>query len=232
MDKLLKEQLEQDSLLGKLERVVGQFPGGVVFSTSFGQEDQVIADVIWRHGLPVRVFTLDTGRLFQETYELMDLTKARYQKDFEVYFPDYRAVEDYVEKNGFNGFYDSVENRKLCCHIRKVEPLNRALQGAKVWITGLRADQSDNRSHLPVLEWDEQRQLYKLNPLIAWNYEEVMDYLQEHHVPYNRLHDQGFISIGCAPCTRAIQPGEHPRAGRWWWENSKKECGLHESHST
>lgn len=232
MDKLLKEQLEQDSLLGKLERVVGQFPGGVVFSTSFGQEDQVIADVIWHHGLPVRVFTLDTGRLFQETYELMDLTKARYQKDFEVYFPDYRAVEDYVEKNGFNGFYDSVENRKLCCHIRKVEPLNRALQGAKVWITGLRADQSDNRSHLPVLEWDEQRQLYKLNPLIAWNYEEVMDYLQEHHVPYNRLHDQGFISIGCAPCTRAIQPGEHPRAGRWWWENSKKECGLHESHST
>lgn len=227
MDELLK-QLEQDSLVEKLERVAKQFPGGVVFSTSFGQEDQVIADAIWRNDLPVRVFTLDTGRLFQETYDLMDLTKARYKKDFEVYFPEHKAVEEYVEKNGFNGFYDSVENRKRCCHIRKVEPLNRALKGAKLWITGLRADQSDNRSHLPVLEWDEHRQLYKLNPLISWTYEEVMDYLQQNNVPYNRLHDQGFISIGCAPCTRAVQPGEHPRAGRWWWEDSKKECGLHE----
>lgn len=224
----LSKELEQASLLEALQIVVKQFPEGVVFSSSFGQEDQVIADTIWRNDLPVKVFTLDTGRLFQETYDLMDITRARYKKDFSVYFPDYKKVEEYVGEHGFNGFYDSVENRKSCCHIRKVEPLNRALQGAKVWITGLRADQSDNRSSMAVWEWDEHRQLYKFNPLIRWSYEAVLEYLRENNVPYNRLHDQGFISIGCAPCTRAIQPGEHPRAGRWWWETSKKECGLHE----
>ncbi|HEY6082561.1 MAG TPA: phosphoadenylyl-sulfate reductase [Chitinophagaceae bacterium] len=224
----LSKELEQASLVEALQIVVKQFPEGVVFSSSFGQEDQVIADTIWRNDLPVKVFTLDTGRLFQETYDLMDITRARYKKDFSVYFPDYKKVEEYVEEHGFNGFYDSVENRKSCCHIRKVEPLNRALQGAKVWITGLRADQSDNRGSMAIWEWDEHRQLYKFNPLIRWSYEEVLEYLRENNVPYNRLHDQGFISIGCAPCTRAIQPGEHPRAGRWWWETSKKECGLHE----
>lgn len=224
----LSKELEQASLLEALQIVVKQFPEGVVFSSSFGQEDQVIADTIWRNNLPVKVFTLDTGRLFQETYDLMDITRARYKKDFSVYFPDYRKVEEYVGEYGFNGFYDSVENRKSCCHIRKVEPLNRALLGAKVWITGLRADQSDNRSNMAVWEWDEHRQLYKFNPLIGWSYEAVLEYLRENNVPYNRLHDQGFISIGCAPCTRAVQPGEHPRAGRWWWETSKKECGLHE----
>ncbi len=225
----LSKELEQASLLEALQIVVKQFPEGVVFSSSFGQEDQVIADAIWRNDLPVKVFTLDTGRLFQETYDLMDITRARYKKDFSVYFPDYRKVEEYVEEHGFNGFYDSVENRKSCCHIRKVEPLNRALQGAKVWVSGLRANQSDNRGSMTVWEWDEHRQLYKFNPLIRWSYEEVLEYLRENNVPYNRLHDQGFISIGCAPCTRAIQPGEHPRAGRWWWEISKKECGLHET---
>ncbi len=225
----LSKALEQASLLEALQIVAKQFPEGVVFSSSFGQEDQVIADAIWRNDLPVKVFTLDTGRLFQETYDLMDITRARYKKDFSVYFPDYRKVEEYVEEHGFNGFYDSVENRKSCCHIRKVEPLNRALQGAKVWISGLRADQSDNRGSMTIWEWDEHRQLYKFNPLIGWSYEEVLEYLRENNVPYNRLHDQGFISIGCAPCTRAVQPGEHPRAGRWWWETSKKECGLHET---
>lgn len=204
-----------------------QYPDSVAFSTSFGQEDQVIADIIWRHQLPVRVFTLDTGRLFQETYDLMDLTRARYNQPIETYFPETEAVEKLVREKGFNSFYDSVENRKECCYIRKVIPLNRALQGVKVWITGLRSEQSENRQHMEMLEWDEQRHLYKFNPLLHWGFDEVLQYLQEHQVPYNKLHNKGYVSIGCAPCTRAIEPGEHPRAGRWWWEQSQKECGLH-----
>jgi phosphoadenosine phosphosulfate reductase len=210
-----------------IQYLTEQFPGAVAFSTSFGQEDQVLADMIWRHQLPVRVFTLDTGRLFQETYELMDLTRARYKQPFEVYFPETAAVEKLVAEKGMNSFYDSVENRKECCYIRKVAPLNRALKGVKVWITGLRAEQSENRQGLEALEWDEARGLYKYNPLIDWSYEDMLAYLDQHNVPFNKLHNQGFVSIGCAPCTRAIEPGEHPRAGRWWWEQSKKECGLH-----
>lgn len=210
-----------------MQYLVQQYPGAVAFSTSFGQEDQVIADMIWRAKLPVRVFTLDTGRLFQETYDLMDLTRARYKQNFEVYFPETSAVEKLLLEKGPNSFYESVENRKECCYIRKVVPLNRALQGVKVWITGLRAEQSENRQALDALEWDESRQLYKYNPLIHWSYDEMMDYIRKNNVPYNKLHDKGFISIGCAPCTRAVEAGEHPRAGRWWWELSKKECGLH-----
>jgi phosphoadenosine phosphosulfate reductase len=132
-----------------------------------------------------------------------------------------------VAANGINGFYESVDLRKGCCHVRKVLPLNRALQGAKVWVTGLRADQSDNRKDMPVIEWMPEKQLYKFNPLIRWTYEEMITYINDNNVPYNRLHDKGFISIGCAPCTRAVEPGEEPRAGRWWWEASHKECGLH-----
>jgi len=210
-----------------LERVAGLFPGGAVFSSSFGQEDMVLTDLIYRNNLPVEIFTLDTGRLFQETYDLMDLTKARYGHDFQVYFPDYRDVEDYVTHKGANAFYDSVENRKQCCFIRKVKPLQRALKDRQIWITGIRASQSENRSDLPMWEWDDTYQLYKFNPLLNWGYEDVLDYLKTHNVPYNKLHDRGFISIGCAPCTRAIEPGEQPRAGRWWWESSQKECGLH-----
>jgi len=213
--------------IAAMQYLAAAFPGAVAFSTSFGQEDQVIADMIWRANLPIRVFTLDTGRLFQETYDLMDLTRARYKQSFEVYFPESAAVEKLLLEKGPNSFYESVENRKECCNIRKVAPLNRALRGVKVWITGLRAEQSENRQALHALEWDEGRQLYKYNPLINWSYEEMISYLSEKNVPYNTLHDKGFISIGCAPCTRAIEPGEHPRAGRWWWELSKKECGLH-----
>ena len=226
MDKL-STALEGLDATAAMQYLAEQFPGAVAFSTSFGQEDQVIADMIWRASLPIRVFTLDTGRLFQETYDLMDLTRARYKKPFEVYFPETSAVEKLLYEKGPNSFYDSVENRKECCHVRKVVPLNRALQGVKVWITGLRAEQSENRQSLHALEWDESRQLYKYNPLINWTYEQMISYLKEHRVPYNKLHDQGFISRGCAPCTRAVEPGEHPRAGRWWWELSKKECGLH-----
>lgn len=223
----LTRELEALDLIESLKAVAERFEGKVVFSSSFGQEDMVITDVIFRNNISIGIFTLDTGRLFQETYDLMDLTRARYGKEFKIYFPDAADVEEYVTHKGINAFYESVENRKECCFIRKVKPLKRALTGQEVWVTGLRAEQSENRSSLPIWEWDEGFHIYKFNPLVAWSYEQVLDYLKENSVPYNKLHDKGFISIGCAPCTRAIQPGEHPRVGRWWWENSKKECGLH-----
>ncbi|MFY0254383.1 phosphoadenylyl-sulfate reductase [Chitinophaga sp. 30R24] len=210
-----------------IQFLLEQYPGAVAFSTSFGQEDQVIADIIWRNHLPVSVFTLDTGRLFQETYDVMDLTMARYKQAIKVYFPEAAAVEQLVTAKGPNSFYESVENRKACCGIRKIMPLNRALEGVKVWITGLRAEQSEHRQNMEIIEWDEHRNLYKYNPLIHWGYGEVLAYLEKYQVPYNKLHDKGFVSIGCTPCTRAIEPGENPRAGRWWWEQSQKECGLH-----
>ena len=222
-------EIETSSLPGAVKLVADLFPGQAVFSSSLGQEDQVITDTIFKNKLPVKIFTIDTGRLFTETYELLDRTIARYNQPVHVYFPEAADVEEFVLNKGINSFYESVENRKSCCHIRKVKPLNRALKDAKVWITGLRAGQSGNREQMPMIEWMEDRQLYKFNPLINWSYDEVMEYINEFNVPYNRLHDKGFFSIGCAPCTRAIQPGEDARAGRWWWESSQKECGLHES---
>jgi len=221
------QQVEESTLPGAIQLVAGWFPGKIVFSSSLGQEDQVLTDVIAKNEIPVEIFTLDTGRLFYETYELIEKTNARYKINLKVYFPESADVETFVTEKGVNSFYESVENRKACCDIRKVKPLNRALQGAKVWITGLRAGQSDNRKDMPMITWDEQRQLYKFNPLINWSYDEMITYIRDHNVPYNTLHDKGFISIGCAPCTRAIEPGEDPRAGRWWWEASHKECGLH-----
>jgi phosphoadenosine phosphosulfate reductase len=221
------KDIENRSLPEAIRKITELFPGGVVFSSSLGQEDQVITDAIFKNNLDVRIFTLDTGRLFGEAYELLERTTARYKKPVQVYFPDAADVEKYVATKGVNGFYESVENRKECCNIRKVKPLNRALQGAKVWITGLRAEQSDNRKDMPMIEWAEDRQLYKFNPLIRWSFQQLLDYIKEYNVPYNPLHDKGFISIGCAPCTRAIEPGEDARAGRWWWEASHKECGLH-----
>ena len=224
---LIKE-IESSSLPAAIKLVADLYPGQAVFSSSLGQEDQVITDTIFKNKFPVKIFTIDTGRLFSETYELLDRTVARYQAPIHVYFPEAADVESFVLNKGVNSFYESVDNRKDCCHIRKVKPLNRALKGAKVWITGLRAAQSGNRQELPMIEWMEEKQLYKFNPLVHWSYDEVIEYLNEFNVPYNRLHDKGFISIGCAPCTRAIEPGEDPRAGRWWWESSQKECGLHE----
>jgi phosphoadenosine phosphosulfate reductase len=223
----LIQEIENSSLPEAVKLVADLFPGTVAFSSSLGQEDQVLTDIIFKNNLPVKVFTIDTGRLFNETYELLDRTTARYKKPIEIYFPEAADVEHFVAANGINGFYESVENRKGCCYIRKVKPLERALVGARVWITGLRADQSNNRQAMPMVEWSEEKQLFKFNPLIHWSYDDVMDYINEFNVPYNRLHDQGYISIGCAPCTRAIEPGEDPRAGRWWWESSQKECGLH-----
>lgn len=224
------KEAESRSAIEAIRLVTEWFPQGVVFSSSLGQEDQVLTDMIYKNGLPVQIFTIDTGRLFNETYELLDRTNARYRKNMQVYFPEASDVEAFVLEKGINAFYESVENRKACCFIRKVIPLNRALKGAKVWITGLRSEQSDNRQDMPLIEWDESRQLYKFNPLINWTFEQMMEYIREYNVPYNTLHDKGFISIGCAPCTRAIEAGEHPRAGRWWWESSQKECGLHGEH--
>ncbi len=225
----LIKKIEQSTLPEAVGLVAELFPGKVVFSSSLGQEDQVLTDVIFKHNIDVSIFTIDTGRLFNETYELLDKTIARYKKSIRVFFPEASDVEEFVMVKGINSFYESVENRKECCYIRKVKPLNRALEGAKVWITGLRAGQSDNRRQMPMIEWSEEKQLFKFNPLINWSFEEVMSYLNENFVPYNSLHDKGYISIGCAPCTRAIEPGEDPRAGRWWWETSQKECGLHAS---
>lgn len=220
-------KLEQSSLEEILSSVSESFPGKVVFSSSLGQEDQLLTDVIFKSQIPITVFTIDTGRLFNETYELLDKTIARYKQAIRVYFPEASDVEEFVLAKGINSFYESVDNRKECCYIRKVKPLNRALSGAKVWVTGLRNEQSANRSNMPLIEWDENRQLYKLNPLINWTYHDVMDYITRYNVPCNQLHGKGFFSLGCAPCTRAIEAGEDVRAGRWWWESSHKECGLH-----
>jgi len=223
------KKVEESTLADGLKLISEWFPGKVVFSSSLGQEDQVLTDVIFKNNLPVTIFTIDTGRLFNETYELLDRTNARYKRNIQVYFPEAMDVEEFVANKGINSFYESVDNRKECCHIRKVKPLNRALKGAEVWITGLRAEQSNNRHDMPMIEWSEEKKLYKFNPLIKWTYEEMIDYINKFNVPYNRLHDKGFVSIGCAPCTRAIEPGEDARAGRWWWETSQKECGLHET---
>lgn len=227
---LSKEQInaiENSSLPEAIRQVTQLFPDQVVFSSSLGQEDQLLTDIIFKNNLPVKIFTIDTGRLFNEAYELLDRTVARYKKPVHIYFPEAGDVEEFVAVKGINSFYESVDNRKECCHIRKVKPLNRALKDAKVWITGLRAEQSGNRKEMPMIEWAEDKQLYKFNPLIRWTHDEMMEYINKNNVPYNPLHDKGFISIGCAPCTRAIEPGEDARAGRWWWETSQKECGLH-----
>jgi phosphoadenosine phosphosulfate reductase len=210
-----------------LREITTLFPGKVKFSSSVGQEDQVLTDIIARHGIDVNIFTIDTGRLFNEAYETLEKTTARYKLTIDVYFPQSEPVQSFVKEQGVNGFYESVQNRQSCCTIRKVEPLNRALQNTSVWITGLRASQTDHRKNIPVVEWLGDKEIYKINPLLHWSFEDILDYIKKHNVPYNPLHDKGFVSIGCAPCTRAIEEGEDPRAGRWWWEASHKECGLH-----
>ena len=205
------------------------FRDQIVFSTSFGWEDQVITHMIFAYNLPIKVFTLETGRLFPETYYVWNRTMEIYGKPIHAYYPNNELLEQMVNAKGPNSFYESVENRKECCGIRKVEPLNRALAGNKCWITGIRAEQSVNRQFMENVEWDEQHQLVKFHPIYSWSLDEVKEYIKKYNIPYNTLHDRGFPSIGCAPCTRAVQPGEDFRAGRWWWEDtSKKECGLHE----
>jgi phosphoadenosine phosphosulfate reductase len=213
-----------------LHLVLEKYGKGVCFSTSMGVEDQALLELLCKTQKPFRVITLDTGRLFYETYELIEKTEQKYNCKIEVLFPKPESVEDMVSKNGVNLFYKSVENRKECCAIRKLEPLSRALGGAKIWMTGLRREQSPTRNEMQFAEYDEKYSLIKLNPLIDWSLEKVWEYVRKEKIPYNPLHDQDFPSIGCAPCTRAILPGEDIRAGRWWWENPEtKECGLHVS---
>jgi phosphoadenosine phosphosulfate reductase len=206
-----------------------EFGPKVNFATSLGEEDQVLTDMIAKHAPRIGVFTLDTGRLFQETYDLLAKDQKKYhQVSFKVYYPDTTALEDMVKSHGINLFYESVDNRKLCCGVRKVEPLRRALSNVDAWITGLRRSQSLTRTDAQVFEWDAANNKIKINPLIDWSLEQVRDYIKQNNVDVNPLHAQGFVSIGCAPCTRAIKEGEDIRAGRWWWEQpEQKECGLH-----
>ncbi|MEJ7770057.1 MAG: phosphoadenylyl-sulfate reductase [Chitinophagaceae bacterium] len=215
---------------GSLKVLAEQFPGKITFSSSFSYEDQVITHDILTNKLNISIFTLDTGRLFAETYSVWNSTNDRYHTRIKAYYPNHRQIEEFVEINGPNSFYESVENRKSCCHIRKVEPLGRALAGNAIWVTGLRAEHSTARKDLTIMEWDETNQVIKYHPILYWTTKEVIEYIKKEQIPYNPLHDRGFVSIGCAPCTRAVKPGEDFRAGRWWWEDeSKKECGLHGS---
>ena len=205
------------------------FHGKIIFSSSFGWEDQVITHMIFANNIPIKIFTLETGRLFPETYYVWNRTMEIYGKPIHAYYPKNELLEPMVNAKGPNSFYESVENRKECCGIRKIEPLKRALAGNDCWVTGIRADQSESRHNMDNVEWDEQNNLVKFHPLYSWTLQDVKDYIKKYNIPYNTLHDRGFPSIGCAPCTRAVQPGEDFRAGRWWWEDqSKKECGLHE----
>lgn len=204
------------------------FPNKIIFSTSFGLEDQVITHIIFSKNIPIKIFTLDTGRLFPETYSVWSRTKEIYNKNISSYSPYTETIQNLVSEKGPNSFYESVENRQECCYIRKVEPLKRALKGNEIWVTGIRKEQSASRNNLSPVEWDENNHIIKYHPLFDWSFEEVKGFISKNHVPYNPLHDKGFPSIGCQPCTRAIKPGDDPRSGRWWWEDAtKKECGLH-----
>jgi phosphoadenosine phosphosulfate reductase len=226
------ESLRQATAGYSCEQLLGYFleafQGRIVLASSMAAEDQVLTDMVCRVAPTTKIVTLDTGRLPQETYDVIEATQKHYNRKINVLFPDYRQVEKMIDQHGPNLFFESVENRKLCCHIRKIEPLKRALDGMDVWICGLRKEQSVTRTGLEPIQWDEQFGLIKLSPLLDWTTEQVWDYIRQNNVPYNALHDKGYTSIGCAPCTRAVETGEDIRAGRWWWEQPEhKECGLH-----
>jgi len=220
-----------DSALGLLREAASLAPAA--FSTSFGAEDMVVLDLIRCHRIPIDVFTLDTGRLPEETYALMQQVEQTYGRCFQTFYPEPGGVQALVRERGINGFYASIDNRKACCEVRKVEPLKRALCGRRAWVTGLRAQQAASRAQLAARSRDETFQIEKFNPLHDWTEQQVWEYIREEGVPYNALHDRHYPSIGCAPCTRAIAVGEDVRAGRWWWENPEtRECGLHVQRST
>lgn len=207
---------------------LAEYRGRIALASSLGLEDQVLTDMVVKLDPAAAIFTIDTGRLFPEAYALVDSTCLRYSIKMDVYFPKNEPVEAFAKASGVNGFYESVEKRKECCRVRKIEPLLRALSSLDVWICGLRQEQSVTRTGVQAVEWDEANRLIKVNPLTRWSEQDVWRYIKAHRVPYNRLHDKGFPSIGCQPCTRAVEPGGDVRAGRWWWENPEhKECGLH-----
>ncbi len=226
--KELNESFKNKNLQEAFDALIELKLGKMAFSTSFGQEDQVLTDFIFRSDYPITIFTLDTGRLFEETYEVYHRTVNKYDKLIEPCFPDAKKVEALLAKKGPNSFYSSVENRKECCGIRKIDPLQKALRGVDLWITGLRGGQSHFRENFDLFQYDTSFGLIKFNPLVYWSLEEVTAYLEQYNVPQNSLHKKNYPSIGCAPCTRPVEQGEDIRSGRWWWENSKKECGLHQ----
>ncbi len=226
----LNQQLASADATELLSYFLHEYRGRIALSSSLGLEDQVLTEMVCSIDKSTKIFTLDTGRLFPEAYDLIHRTNQIYGIQMQVYFPEASHVEEMVFSKGVNLFYNSVEDRKTCCRIRKIEPLKRAFSGLDVWICGLRRDQSITRSEMQPIEWDENNGLIKLNPLIDWSENQVRAYIKERKIPYNPLHDRDYPSIGCQPCTRAIFPGEDLRAGRWWWENpDTKECGLHKS---
>lgn len=229
-DKLAEfnQLLEGLSLEESILFVKDNLEGKKVFSTSFGIEDQVLTHFLYPLANDFSFFTLDTGRLFSETYEVFQKTQTKYKGlQIKTYLPEEKDIQNYIDSDGINGFYDSIESRKKCCFVRKVIPLKRALEGVDVWVTGLRAEQSQNRETMPFLEWDEENKLVKFNPLLHYSLSQLEAIVKENNIPINSLYKKGYLSIGCAPCTRALTEGEDFRAGRWWWENGKKECGLH-----
>jgi phosphoadenosine phosphosulfate reductase len=224
----LAERFQSSAPEDIIQYFLNRYKDRIALSSSLGAEDQVLTDMVWSTHPNVTVFTLDTGRLFPETYDLIDRSSKKYKNHIKVYFPDHLKVQEMVNSQGINLFYDSVEKRKHCCFLRKIEPLQRAFADLDAWICGLRADQAVTRQSIQVVEWDENNQLVKINPLAHWSEQQVWEYIKANRVPYNPLHDKGYPSIGCQPCTRAVEPKEDIRAGRWWWENpDTKECGLH-----
>ena len=224
-DTILKNNVEKLSFEEQINYITKHFEN-IVFSTSFSYEDQLITFLLRKEN--IEIFTLDTGRLFEETYETWNETVLKYKIQIKTYTPTSTLLSDFITQKGPNSFYQSIENRKQCCDIRKVFPLKEAIKNKEIWITGLRAEHSPNRKDMTIFEWDETNQIIKFNPLLHWKTSEVIDEITKNQIPFNKLHNKGFVSIGCAPCTRAIKEGEDFRAGRWWWEDaSKKECGLH-----
>lgn len=235
MDKVTNKQItnwnsivKTKSIQQRLEFVFDKITGNKTFSTSFGIEDQVLTHMLYTHNKEFSIFTLDTGRQFEETYEVFQKTAIKYSNyTIKTYVPDENDVQMYVETKGINGFYDSIQNRKECCFVRKVKPLKRALMNVDVWITGLRSQQSTNRETMNFFEWDDDNKILKFNPILDFSLNQLEELVTQNNIPMNSLFKKGYVSIGCAPCTRAIESGEDFRAGRWWWENGKKECGLH-----
>jgi phosphoadenosine phosphosulfate reductase len=223
----INDRFSASSLRRRLEYIRDIVPGKIVLTTSLGAEDQLLTHYIFVNNIDIDVVTLDTGRLFPETYDVWERTEDKYERRITAFFPDATEVENFVSKRGINGFRSSVEARQECCKIRKVIPLNRALGEATAWIAGLRAEQSSHRASIAFAEIDPVRNLLKVNPIADWTLSQIHECIYTHGIPYNALHDQGFPSIGCQPCTRAVHLGENDRAGRWWWEHSTKECGLH-----
>lgn len=222
------EEFSDQSPIEILRFFLGHFKNNIALSSSLGLEDQVLTKMIAEIDPSTKIFTLDTGRLFPEIYDLISITSSKYKININVFFPDADEVEQMVADKGINLFYNSIANRKLCCYVRKIRPLERAISGLDAWITGIRRNQSVTRNSLKLVQWDEDNELLKINPLVNWSEQEVNDYIDAHNIPFNPMHNKGFASIGCQPCTRAIEEGEDIRAGRWWWENPEtKECGLH-----